>query len=234
LKFQIWTLLHAQTQMSDILQSCPYMLFCTTWRQTRGEKQARDNFSVTPLCTGFALHCTGFALLYWVCLTLYSSVVIVNISAKLSASMHMGNEIEPTMWTHLSCTQVCSEEIHWCTRHAGMLLCHAQYSLECLVQPTRAPDNPAQTTIEVYHAPYSHYICRRGPTDRSISAAHFGLLLEQATMQGNSLSVSWAHQGTVAMVIFAVWPAPVSKPAKAPHPSAVMVQAVRCSWPDKA
>ncbi len=23
-----------------------------------------------------------------------------------------------------------------------MLLCHAQYSLECLVQPTRAPDNP--------------------------------------------------------------------------------------------
>ncbi len=115
----------------------------------------------------------GDTTLYWVCLTLYSSVVIVNISAKVSASMHMGNEFEPTMWTHLSSTQVCSEEIHWCTRHAGLLLCHAQYNLECLVQPTRAPDNPAQTTIEVYHAPYSHYICRRGPTDRSIICCAF-------------------------------------------------------------
>lgn len=107
--------------------------------------------------------------------------------------MDMGAHGCPTGFTYLTPTQVRSEEIHWCTGHAGLLLCHMQYHLKCFVQPTRAHHNPAQSTVEIYHAQSTHYVCCCGLTDGSISVAQFDLLIEQANKQGNSLSVPWEH-----------------------------------------
>ena len=61
----------------------------------------------------------------------------------------------------------------------------------------------------------------------SIFVAHFNPLIEQATMQGNSLSVPWDRPHVIAaMVISDVRPALVSKPARTPHPPTATVQAV--------